>query len=56
MKKSAIYHAAMLSIMDDERLDSNARLEIISVLLRDKEVAEFTEKKEAEAQAEADNW
>lgn len=56
MKKSAIYHAAMLSIMDDERLDSNARLEIITVLMKDKEIAEYSEQKEAEAQTEAEKW
>lgn len=56
MKKSEIYQAAMLSVIDDDRLDATSRLEIIAVLLNDKGIAEYSERKDAEAQAEAEKW
>ena len=54
MKKSEIYQMAMVSVIDDETLDANTRLEIIAVLQNDKGIAEYTEareEKEKEANA-----
>lgn len=50
MKKSAIYHAAMLSVMNDEKLTASDKLEIIAVLLEKKSTAEWCEKQEVEKQ------
>ena len=48
MKKSEIYKVAMLSVLADSALGSETKLEIIAVLLKDSELAEFTETREAE--------
>ena len=54
MKKSEIYQAAMVSVIDDQKIDATTRLEIIAVLQNDKEIAEYTEARE-EKEKEAVN-
>ena len=56
MKKSEIYQTAMVSVVDDDRLDAKTKLEIIERLLSDKGIAELVEKKEAEKAAEDEVW
>ena len=48
MKKSEIYYMAMLSVIEDCRLESCTKLKIIERLMQDKQYAELLEKKETE--------
>ena len=43
MKKSEIYTAAMRSVLEDTRLGTSTKLEIVEVLLYDKRLAEWSE-------------
>ena len=47
MKKSEKYHLAMIAVLNENRyLGSEDRLEIIEMLIKDKELAEFMESRE----------
>lgn len=46
MKKSEIYYMAMLSVIEDCRLESCTKLKIIEQLSADKSMAEWCEKQE----------
>ena len=48
MKKSEIYTVAMCSVIEDRNLSAAHKLEIIEKLMSDKQLAEWTEKKDEE--------
>lgn len=48
MKKSEIYTLAMKAVLAYRMMDDNKRLEVLSVLIGDKNVAELVEKAEQE--------
>ena len=47
MKKSELYYTALVCVME-ARLDPKTKLEVIDLLLNDKGVAEFVERREEE--------
>ena len=48
MKKSELYKLAMLSVMNDNSLDPEDKLEVVELLMNDKRVSEWSEKQEEE--------
>lgn len=46
MKKSEIYYMAMLSVIEDCRLEASTKLKITERLMADKSLAEWCEKQE----------
>ena len=52
MKKSKIYKRAIESVMNDEFLTGEERLEIVRELIHALELEEYTEKREAEKEAQ----
>ena len=50
MKKSVIYHMAMLSVIEDAKLDANVKLEIIEQLVGDKNLAKWSEEQDEKSE------
>lgn len=48
MKKSSAYYMAQLSVLTDELISNNEKLEIIRVLQAAEDVAKFTESEKLE--------
>lgn len=46
MRKSEIYHMAMLSVIEDCRLEASTKLKIVEQLLSDKSLAKWSEEQE----------
>ena len=46
MKKSEIYHMAMLSVIEDCRLEASTKLRIVEQLITDKNLAKWGEVQE----------
>lgn len=46
MKKSEIYHMAMLSVIEDCRLEASTKLKIVEQLIADKSLAKWGEDQE----------
>ena len=53
MKKSEIYQLAMEVVVDCMQLSPKKKIEIVNVLLDNKNVAEYVERQEEEADAKA---
>ena len=49
MKKSEIYSNAMCCVIEDRQLNTVAKMEIIEQLVKDKQLAEWSEKHKEEA-------
>lgn len=47
MKKSAAYYMAQLSVLTDELIANNEKLEILRVLLDAEDIAKYSEKTES---------
>ena len=50
MKKSIIYHTAMLSVIEDAKLGANTKLEILTVLMQDKTIATWGEEQKEKSE------
>lgn len=53
MKKSEQYEAAMMAVLRDAHISDNDKLAIIETMIAHKSLAEFSEKKEEEKNAES---
>ncbi len=54
MKKSEQYEMAMVSVVDDERIPTRTKLEILETLMSERNIARMIEEREAERAKEAD--
>lgn len=48
MKKSELYKLAVLSVIHDNSLDPEDKLDVMELLMNDRRVAEWSEKQEEE--------
>lgn len=51
MKKSVIYHMAMLSVIEDAKLDANVKLEIVKQLISDQTLAKWSEEQDEKSES-----
>ena len=55
MKKSAVYNLAIMSIIEDQRIETCVKPEILEVLMEDKKVALWSEKQEEQKNESVSN-
>ena len=56
MKKSEIYHMAMLSVIEDCRLEASTKLKIVEQLMNDRNLAKWSEEQQEKKEREEQEW